>query len=73
LLKLGRVFKISSASSMLFQLILQVQARELALEVYFKNEDLGERWLKSHYLLISQLVFVLAGTRDFDVTIRRIR
>lgn len=58
---------------MLFQLILQVQARELALEVYFKNEDLGERWLKSHYLLISQLVFVLAGTRDFDVTIRRIR
>jgi hypothetical protein len=56
----------------MYRLILIVDDCELATEIYFKREDLANRWLLHHYHVIAQLVFLLKQTRDFETEIRRV-
>lgn len=61
------------ASATVYRLFILLDARELATDIYFKKQELGDRWLKSNYLLIAELVHKLLNTRDFSIEIRRVR
>lgn len=55
----------------MLRLILIVDNQELATDIYFKSQAFADMWLKHHYLVVSQLVYLLKNTRDFATTLRR--
>jgi len=55
----------------MLRLYLKVDSEELATEFYFKKKETAEMWVKHHYAVISQLVWLLKKTRDFETEIRR--
>ena len=57
----------------MFRLYIVLEDQELALDIYFKKLELGNRWMLTHHVLISELVWQLLHTRDFQLEIRRIR
>ncbi len=58
---------------MLLQLVLVVNSKEVALEIFFKRAETFDKWVNHHYLCISALVDVLAHTREFTVVKRTVK
>jgi hypothetical protein len=57
----------------MFRLFIVLEDRELALDIYFKKQDIGSRWMLQHHVLIAEIVWQLLKTRDFQLDVRRIR
>jgi hypothetical protein len=57
---------------MQYRLVVEVDKKEHALDVYFKREEIGAQWIRHHYVLIGLLVWLLRQTRNYDVKLKRI-
>lgn len=60
------------AYPMQYRLVLIVDVEELALDIYFKREEIGLMWIKHHYMVVGALVHALKRTRDYELVLRRV-